>query len=327
VEPRYICPKTRKPLEETTQGLLREDGLLYRFIDGCGNDRIPDFVTSEHQEDMDETKPAHVRPDAVEIYRSFIQWLFATFEEDESLFRCRLVQRLRLTRNDKVLITGCGLGDDIPPIIASIGPEGEIYAQDLSTEMIIAAARRMRESQPAATVHFSVSNATQLPFMDNFFDAAFHFGGINVFDDVKAGIDEMDRVVKPGGHVVFGDEGVAPWLKSTQYGRMVITNNPLWSASAPIDLLPFNASDVNLTWLLGNCFYLISFEVSDQPPQINMDVPHKGRRGGSMRTRFFGQLEGVTEESKSFVMEDAKRRQISIHQWLEEVISERKAGR
>jgi hypothetical protein len=54
-----------------------------------------------------------------------------------------------------------------------------------------------------------------------------------------------------------------------------------------------------------------------------MDVMHTGRRGGSMRTRYFGQLEGVTEESKAFVLEDAQRKGISVHDWLEQVIGEK----
>ena len=134
----------------------------------------------------------------------------------------------------------------------------------------------------------------------------------------------MERVVKPGGRVVFGDEGIAPWLKNTEYGRIALNNNSLWSASAPIDLLPKNSVDVRLSWVLGNCFYVIDFEVSDTGPFMNIDVPHKGTRGGSMRTRFFGQLEGVVEETKKFVFEDAKRRGISIHEWLEQVIQDQK---
>jgi hypothetical protein len=69
---------------------------------------------------------------------------------------------------------------------------------------------------------------------------------------------------------------------------------------------------------------VIDFEVSDIGPFMNIDVHHKGLRGGSMRTRYFGQLEGVTEESKKFVLEDAKRRGISVHDWLEQVIRNEK---
>ena len=196
--------------------------------------------------------------------------------------------------------------------------------QDLSTEMAIAASNFVAPAHPMAKIYFSVSDATRLPFADNFFDGAFHFGGINLFDDVKLAISEMDRVVRPGGRVVFGDEGVAPWLRDAEYGRIAITNNSLWKADAPIGLLPGNAADVTLSWALGNCFYVISFEVSEKQPYMNMDVPHKGSRGGTMRTRYFGQLEGVTEVSKRFVLEDATRLGISVHDWLERAITDKK---
>jgi SAM-dependent methyltransferase len=254
------------------------------------------------------------------MYRNFLNWLFQTFNESESAFRRNLISQLNLKKDDKVLVTGCGLGDDIPPIIEAIGTDGEVFAQDLSSEMTVAASEYVMSAHPLAKIYFSVSNADFLPFADNFFDAAFHFGGINLFDNMTLAISEMERVVKPGGRVLFGDEGVAPWLKEREYGRVAITNNSLWSANAPIDLLPENVVDVKLSWVLGNCFYVISFEVSEKGPFMNMDLPHKGRRGGSMRTRYFGQLEGVTEESKKFVFEDSERMGISVHDWLEQAI-------
>lgn len=42
-----------------------------------------------------------------------------------------------------------------------------------------------------------------------------------------------------------------------------------------------------------------------------------------MRTRYFGQLEGVTDASKTFVLQDAAQRGISVHDWLEQVIQEK----
>ena len=43
-------------------------------------------------------------------------------------------------------------------------------------------------------VEFSVNDATNLPFNDNSFDATFHFGGINLYNNIKAGIDEMHKL-------------------------------------------------------------------------------------------------------------------------------------
>jgi hypothetical protein len=127
----------------------------------------------------------------------------------------------------------------------------------------------------------------------------------------------MVRVVKDGGRVVFGDEGVAPWLRETPYGKMVICNNPFWGANPPIELLPFEAVNVSLEWVLENCFYIIEFDKSLRGPSIDPDVRHLGRRGGSMRSRYYGQLEGVDLKLKDSIIEAAKNDGVSVVDWLE----------
>jgi len=322
----YVCPKTKKPLREHDDGLLMNDGILYPFIRGGDNMKIPNFlVAREYGEASKQSLDMYAQEASAEIYRNFLAWLFQTFNENESSFRANLAAKLQLQKGNKVLITGCGLGDDISAVLDAVGSDGEVYANDLTSEMVVAASHSHTLHQPSPkNIFLSVCDAQSLPFPDNFFDGAFHFGGINLFDDMKLAIGEMARVVKPGGRVVFGDEGVAPWLRNTEYGRIAINNNGLWAASIPLDLLPPNAMDVHLSWVLGNCFYVIDFEVSDTGPFMNIDVPHTGRRGGSMRTRYFGQLEGVAKESKKFVLEDAERKGISAHDWLEQVISEKR---
>lgn len=322
----YVCPQTKQSLRETDEGLLRDDDIFYPFIRGNNNIGIPNFLVTgqEHGEAARQSLSFYDHKTSAEIYRNFLDWMFQTFNENESSFRANLIGKLKLRKGNKVLITGCGLGDDIGSAVDVVGSGGEVYASDLAAEMVFAASHfAIPDNLTSKNIFFSVCDAQLLPFPDNFFDGAFHFGGINLFDDIKLSISEMERVVKPGGRVVFGDEGVAPWLTNTEYGRIAITNNSLWAASAPINLLPRNATDVHLSWVLGNCFYVIDFEVSEVGPFMNIDLLHKGRRGGSMRTRYFGQLEGVTEESKRFVLEDARRKNISVHDWLEQIIRDK----
>jgi SAM-dependent methyltransferase len=322
----YVCPQTQEKLYEVENGLASHDGVFYPFFRGKNNIPIPNFLAPARLGEVgQQSLDMYNQKVSPGIYRNFLDWLFLTFNENELTFRQKLIEKLKLQRGAKVLVTGCGLGDDILPIAAAVGSDGEIYAQDIAAEMVIAASDSiMPDPQYSKNIHLSVCDAQNLPFADNFFDAAFHFGGINLFDDIRLAIREMDRVVKPGGRVCFGDEGIGPWLRDTEYGRMAITNNPLWAATAPIDALPRNAIDVELSWVLGNCFYVIGFQVSENGPLINIDVSHKGRRGGTMRTRFYGQLEGVTEDSKNFVINEAAEKGISIHDWLEQVIQERR---
>jgi ubiquinone/menaquinone biosynthesis C-methylase UbiE len=217
----------------------------------------------------------------------------------------------------KVLIAGCGLGEDIPLIINIIGEEGELHAQDLSKSMI----KKASSLNNFNNLCFSVSNANSLPYASRYFDVVYHFGGINLFGDIKNAISELERVCKIGGLVLFGDEGIAPHLRGTQYAKIAINNNKLWAADAPVNLLPQNALNIELTYILGNCFYLISFTPSSGLPKMNIDITHKGIRGGTARTRYFGKLEGVTEETRKKVIIEAERRSISVHDLLEEIIN------
>ena len=159
--------------------------------------------------------------DSAAIYRRFMDWLFTTFGEDEAQFRQSLIQRLHLKKGQRVLVTGCGLGDDVLAILDAHGANCQIMATDLSAEMMAGTARALegRGAAERAAVELQACDACKLPWPEGTFDAAFHFGGINLFDDPALGVSEMTRVVKEGGRVVFGDEGVAPWLKDTDYGK------------------------------------------------------------------------------------------------------------
>lgn len=322
----YICPLSKENLYEAVSGLSNGHGTYYPFLKIEVPNPVPIFVDEKLLSGGDKISQAmYKKNDAESVYENFLTWLFMTFKVDEISFRNSLIKKLNLRENDRVLVTGCGLGDDVMCILPRIGLNGELFAQDISDLMVTATARRLTNAVDVPininNIYLSVSNASMLPYPDLYFDAAYHFGGINLFSDIKSAIHEMARVVKVGGKVVIGDEGVAPWLKETQYGQMVICNNKLWALEPPLSLLPEIATDVHLTWVLGNCFYVIDFEVADSTPLIDVDVPHKGVRGGSIRKRYFGQLEGVDPELKDKVILAASTAGTSACDWVEQVIS------
>ncbi|WP_248744309.1 MULTISPECIES: class I SAM-dependent methyltransferase [unclassified Pseudomonas] len=317
----YVCPSNGSSLETSGNGLkgAQQSYPFLREVDGD----IPDFRADDNFSngglaslDMYDFDGART------VYRNFLSWMFRTFAVDEDAFRLDLVSRLNLKPNSRVLITGCGIGDDVFAVQNCLGPEGAIFASDLAPEMVMSTYDTLTKQAGAGRcqISLSVANACNLPFEDGFFDAAFHFGGINLFDDVKGAIAEMARVTKNGGRVVFGDEGVAPWLRETDYGRMVIANNYLWAHEAPLGLLPFSAINPSVSWVLGNCFYVVQFDKSAEGPYINPDIPHVGRRGGTMRTRHLGQLEGVDLKLKEEVVKSAAAQGISVAEWLEKAI-------
>ena len=234
-----------------------------------------------------------------------------------------MVDLLEIRPRFRVLETGCGTCRDTSQIRSRLSAAGELFVTDLAPNMLRAGRNRLEQlgnEENYAPLEFFVADASHLPFDDGFFDAAYHFGGINVFDDVSQGLKEMARVVKVDGKVVVGDEAIAPWLRESEYGQVLLNSNPLYHHEAPLHLLPDNAKDVRVRWFLGNAFYLIDYRVGAGPPRVNLDLPIPGRRGGTHRSRYYGRLEGVSPELKALAERAAETSGKSYHVWLEDAV-------
>ncbi|QMT58832.1 class I SAM-dependent methyltransferase [Legionella sp. PC997] len=313
---RYCCPELkceRAILSSQNDGLHCPNGHFFPFIQ---NTNAPIFACEA------DNANDYAQEDAVTIHDNSFQWVFQTFGTDESTLRKNLVSRLNLSPGQTILVTGAGSGNDLPFLAQNLRGKGTIYAQDISKQMLIAGIEKYSSSlkEFGVEVFFSASDATNLPFEDNFFDAAYHFGGLNLFSDIQKGISEMDRVVKPGGQVLICDEGIAPWLKETELGKMLIKNNPLYAYEAPLSLIPANARAAKLSWELSHCFYVIEFTVADTALPINIDIPHRGKRGGSIRSRYLGQLEGVDPALRDKVYAVAEKLGMSRVEYLERLL-------
>jgi ubiquinone/menaquinone biosynthesis C-methylase UbiE len=163
----------------------------------------------------------------------------------------------------------------------------------------------------------NVSDLAALPYKSDFFDVVFHFGGINLISNKAKALSEMVRVAKDFGQIAISDESVGPWLRNSTFGKMMINNNSLWSAEIPLDILPTNINKVKVEYLLENCFYFISFVKDPKFPNIDLDVRHIGPRGGSIRTRYFGKIEGIDPLLKEAVRKTAIAKGMSEVDWLE----------
>ncbi len=329
----YLCPYTRQPLAlevreaaggDVRSGTLRApDGFGYPIEDGIA--QLIDFARQSFTEP--EQRELAFYQAAAADYDATMEWVFRSFYENEEEVREAMLDPLRIAPGHAVLETGCGTCRDSMRIARRLDARGRLYLQDLSPNMLrigkekIDAMRRRREI--ACAVEFFTGNAMSLPFPDGFFGAAFHFGGINLFGDKAKAVSEMARVVKKGGRVVFGDEGLAPWLRKTEYGKILMNSSALYAYETPFDALPPSARDASVQWVIGNAYYLVAFTVGDGAPPLDLDLPIVGRRGGTHRTRYYGTLEGVTPETKKLVMEAAARHGITIHDWLEKALAER----
>lgn len=312
----YVCPYSNESLVVGDTYYYNAEGRQYPMVDGIPDFTYPDVLAAVQKEQ-------HEYYEANADQYDDVQGL--TFElhgENEKLVRQKMVDNLKLKQTDKVLELACGTGRDSENIVAQLGAEGCLYVQDLSRAMLLQCQKRLQGS--IVPIEYSVGNASYLAFPNNYFDAVFSFGGLNVFEDIARSLREMVRVVKPGGRVVVGDESMPPWLYETEFGKILLNGNPLFKFKLPLESIPVEARDVQVQWVIGGVYYLISFAVASGEPHGNFDLEIPGKRGGTLQTRYYGQLEGVTAETKQMVETLAQQEGLSIHQWLEKTL--RKAG-
>ena len=324
---KYRCPCDRSELRLEQPVIIDGEILAGVLVSATGrrypiHNGIPNLIFPDKLSKIEADTQAEYDRVAEDIYDRAVDWQFAAFLENEDTVRETMVDMLALKPGMKVLEIGCGTGRDSFRLARRLGPDGELHVQDLSPRMVEVCRDKMRaytdKYDCRCTLEYSASNATALPYDSETFDAVFHFGGFNHFGDLTKGAGELARVAKRGGRILFGDEAVAPWLKGSEFDGIVSTNNSLFKADTPLFCLPDLARDVTVRWLIANCFYVIAFtKGEDGPPKLDLDLKHAGSRGGSLRTRYFGLLEGVTDEAKVLVREAAAKSQMSVHDWLD----------
>ena len=117
----------------------------------------------------------------------------------------------------KILEEGCGPGSFAADIT-----ECDLTCLDPSVEMLkvcrkrVDAARAERNESPAEYVE---AIAEDMPFEDNLFDRVFCLFSFRDFKDKRKGLEEIFRVLKPGGQLVICDAGKANWLHGI-FGRI-----------------------------------------------------------------------------------------------------------
>jgi ubiquinone/menaquinone biosynthesis C-methylase UbiE len=136
-----------------------------------------------------------------------LAWLFLRGRERS--FRERLVRLARIERGQSVLDVGCGTGSLAIAAKRRVGPAGRVYGIDASPEMIVRARRKAGKAGLAVTFGEAVVEA--LPFPDDRFDVVLSTLMLHHLPRPareRCG-REIQRVLKPGGHVLAVDFGGA----------------------------------------------------------------------------------------------------------------------
>lgn len=110
--------------------------------------------------------------------------------------------RLRLTRGERLLDVGCGLGDAAHTLATDLGPTGEVVGVDASTAMLDAARSSWNGACPA---HFVVGDAQALDLPSGSFDAARSERVLQWLPDPQAAVNQLARALRPDGRLSLID--------------------------------------------------------------------------------------------------------------------------
>jgi ubiquinone/menaquinone biosynthesis C-methylase UbiE len=105
---------------------------------------------------------------------------------------------------DRVLDVACGTGG----LVAEIAPRVERAAGiDLSSGMLAIARSRLSDTGPGrlTNIELHLGSSDALPFADGEFTALVCTTALHHFPEPQRSINEMARVLAPGGRVVIGD--------------------------------------------------------------------------------------------------------------------------
>lgn len=109
---------------------------------------------------------------------------------------------LGLRPGDGVLDVACGPGNFSRAFASAVGDTGLVVGIDASTTMLERGAAELSESGHHNLV-LARASAMELPFVDDSFDAVCCFAALHLFADPFGGLDEMSRVLTPGGRIAL----------------------------------------------------------------------------------------------------------------------------
>jgi len=112
-------------------------------------------------------------------------------------WRDRAVRRICMTQPNHVLDIACGTGDFAIALAQAGVPK--VTGIDISEGMLEIGRAKVREL--GLDIDMQVDDSEQLSFPDDVFDAVSVAFGVRNFEQLQLGLNEMQRVLRPGGLV------------------------------------------------------------------------------------------------------------------------------
>lgn len=118
----------------------------------------------------------------------------------------QLLPGLDLFAGMRVGDLGCGSGLFTVEMARRVGERGKVHAVDCQAPLLARAQRRVEAAGLAGCVRFHHSGIHQLPLADDELDVAVMVAVIGELPAREAALEEVRRVLKPGGRLVVSEE-------------------------------------------------------------------------------------------------------------------------
>ncbi|GAB3178521.1 bifunctional demethylmenaquinone methyltransferase/2-methoxy-6-polyprenyl-1,4-benzoquinol methylase UbiE [Telluribacter humicola] len=116
-------------------------------------------------------------------------------------WRKRAIKLLRKAHPRTILDIATGTGDFAIEALA-LKPE-KIVGVDISEGMLAVGREKIKKLGKQDIIELRAGDSESLPFADNYFDAVIVSFGVRNFENLLAGLSDMNRVMRPGGTCVI----------------------------------------------------------------------------------------------------------------------------
>ena len=187
-------------------------------------------------------------------------------------WRRRAIAALALTDRDRVLDVCTGTADlALAAVTPPHGRARAVVGVDFAGEMLRIGARKVAAAGQSSRVQLTRADATSLPMPDASFDAATVAFGIRNVVNPRRALDEMRRILKPGGRLAILEFGLprAPLVRPLyawyfnrvlpRIGRAISRDREAYSY-LPASVAQFPSDEAFASWLRDAGYTRVSYQ-------------------------------------------------------------------
>lgn len=139
-------------------------------------------------------------------------------------WRKKVVDIVKENQPKKILDIATGTGD-LAIMMSKFIPAAKIIGLDISAGMLNVGKEKIKSLHLENSIEMVLGDSENIPYEDNYFDAITVSYGVRNFEDLNKGLQEIHRVLKPGGTFAVLETSVPtkfPFKQGYQFHSKVI---------------------------------------------------------------------------------------------------------